>query len=253
MVDHITEFIDDEPDANWSLAVVNRTRPRPVQEMVESLFADQPVHVESEDVDECAENAVILLRNDDVVATSSLRELEDSILFVNSDLYSTGSRSLGEIDVPDVISKLEDTPFYLRGYPESDTEKLPLILLSRYIEQTAWNRDGGRLRSSFQRLSRIDDERGTRNVYGRLSETAVDVHVYGVPDWIPPKTFEATIHAGYGDEFRNAWFVVYRSPGEPDDCAALIAYQAKPNEWIGEWTFDGSRVGAINAYLERNL
>ncbi|WP_205596857.1 DICT sensory domain-containing protein [Halostella salina] len=253
MSDHITEFITDEPAQQWSLAVVNRTRPMPVQEMVETLFADQPVHVESEEIADCDENAVILLRDGDVVATSSLRELEDSILFVNSDLYSTGSRSLGEIEVPDVIAELEDIPFYLRGYPESDTEKLPLILLSRFIEQTAWKQDGGRLRSSFQRLSRIDDERGTRNVYGRLAETNVDVHVYGIPDWIPPETFEATIHAGYSDEFRNAWFVVYRSPGEPDECAALIAYQAHPNEWVGEWTFDGSRVESINRHLERNL
>jgi len=253
MEDHLTDFIDDAPTDEWSLAVVNRTRPRPVQEMVETLFADQPVDVEEAELAACETDAVILLRDGDVVATSSLGELEDTILFVNSDLYVTGARSLGEIEVPDVISRLENTPFRLRGYPESDTEKLPLILLSRIIEQRAYESESGRLRTSFQRLSRIKDERGTRNVYSRLSDTDVDVHVYGVPDWIPPETFSGTIHAGYGDEFQNGWFVVYHAPEDREGSAALVAYQDRPNEWSSEWTFDESRVQEINGYLERNL
>ncbi|WP_135822290.1 DICT sensory domain-containing protein [Halostella litorea] len=253
MHDHLTDFIDDDPPEEWSLAVVNRTRPQPVQEMVESLFDGQPVAVSDEEIVDCDENAVILLRGGEVVASSALSELEDTILFVNSDLYVTGARSLGEIEVPDVISWLENTPFRLRGFPESDTEKLPLILLSRFIEQSAYDTDGGRLRSSFQRLSRIEDERGTRNVYHRLADTDVDVHVYGIPDWIPPETFDGTIHAGYGDEFRNSWFVVYDAPDDSADSAALVAYQVRQNEWLGEWTFDDARVSRITRYLERNL
>jgi hypothetical protein len=50
------------------------------------------------------------------------------------------------------------------GSPASNSEKLPLIVISRYIEQLAWQHETGRLRSSFQRLSRLDDERGTRRV-----------------------------------------------------------------------------------------
>jgi len=35
-----------------------------------------------------------------VIAGSTLGELGDAVLFVNSDLYITGSRTLGDIDLP---------------------------------------------------------------------------------------------------------------------------------------------------------
>jgi len=38
-----------------------------------------------------------------------------------------------------------------------------------------------------------------------------------------------------------------------DESAALIAYQVRSNEWLGEWTFDELRVAAVDRYLERNL
>ena len=54
---------------------------------------------------------------------------------VNSDLFTTGTRSLERTDVPDVLDGLAGTRFLLRGYPASDTGKLLLILISRYIEK----------------------------------------------------------------------------------------------------------------------
>jgi DICT domain-containing protein len=57
-----------------------------------------------------------------------------------------------------------------------------LIVISRYIERHAWQAGEGTLRTSFQRLSRIDDERGTREMYETLAGTDVRTHVYGIPD-----------------------------------------------------------------------
>jgi DICT domain-containing protein len=57
-----------------------------------------------------------------------------------------------------------------------------LIVISRYIERHAWQAGEGTLRTSFQRLSRIDDERGTREMYETLAGTDIRTHVYGIPD-----------------------------------------------------------------------
>jgi len=234
--DSLDAFIHSGETRDLSLAVVNRTRPQPIQNMLEDTFGEETVEVEELDV-----------------ATSPLEELESEILMVNSDLYITGAKALGDVDLPSVIANLTETPFRVRGYPVSDSEKLPLIMISRYIEQLAWQHETGRLRSSFQRLSRLDDERGTRRVYRTLGETDLDVHVYGVPDWLPPETFPGVIHAGYHGEFRSSWFVVHHAENADVQTAALIAERVGDNEWEALWTFEDERVSAINRYIERDL
>ncbi|WP_435069401.1 DICT sensory domain-containing protein [Haloplanus sp. C73] len=252
-LDSLAAFIESGEIRDLSLAVVNRTRPQPIQDMLEETFGGQSVDIEELDDPDAEENLVVLVEDDDVVASSPLSALEDEILMVNSDLYITRAKSLGDVTLPDVVAELADTRFRVRGYPVSNAEKLPLILISRYIEQLAWAHESGRLRSSFQRLSRLDDERGTRQVYRQLGETAVDVHVYGVPDWIPPRSFPGVIHAGYHGEFRSSWFVVYHSTTKDARSAALVAERVDENEWDAVWTFREDRVRAVNRYVERAL
>ena len=213
------------------------------------------------------ENLVLLMEGDEVVAGSTLGELGDAVLFVNSDLYITGSRSLPDVDLPSVISGLDDATFTLRGYPESNRQKLLLITISRFIERVAWTAGDGTLRSSFQRLSRIDDEAGTREVYERVSGTGVDTHLYGVPDELPGD-LDAVIHAGDDPDFTDSWFVVYRPPEGPHPAESdpktdlvrgieggvgLLAVETEPRVWRGFWTFDADRVSRVNRYIERNL
>jgi len=251
--DSLASFIESGEVADRSLAVVNRTRPQPIHDMLEELFAQQTVAVEELDVPDLEEDLVVLLDDGDVVATSPLRVFEDEILLVNSDLYMTGAKALEDVSMPAVLEGLEETPFRLRGYPASNAEKLPLIVMSRYIEKLAWEDGVGRLRSSFQRLSRLDDERGTREVYRKLGSEAVDVHVYGVPDWVPPKSFPGVVHAGYFGEFRSSWFVVHHADDEDARTAALVAERVGNNEWKALWTFQHDRVSAVNRYIERAL
>jgi len=251
--DSLAAFIESGEMRDLSLAVVNRTQPQPIQSMLEETFGERSVEIEELDDDDAGENTVLLLDGEEVIATSPLKELEDEILMVNSDLYITGTKALGDVSLPDVIAGLEETPFRVRGYPVSNSEKLPLIMISRYIEQLAWQHETGRLRSSFQRLSRLNDERGTRKVYRALGETAVDVHVYGVPDWLPPETFPGVIHAGYHGEFRSSWFVVFHAERADARTAALVAERVGENEWEALWTFDDDRVRAVNRYIERAL
>lgn len=267
----IARFLDELDAPEHALVVVNREAPAATTRLLEDLFDQQPVAVSERSVDDAVRDAVLLVRNGDVVASSPVSELMQAILMVNSDLYITGSRELEDVTLPDVLAGLQDVPLRLRGYPESHREKLLLITVSRYIERRALLGDGGVLRAAFQRLSRIEDEAGTRTVYDRLGASGTDIHVYGVPDWVPPQELGATIHAGYDDEIRSIWFVVYVPPDHrPDEVvgnvrdaagpsgdtpgpAALVAVEDGPNEWEGFWTHRPELVTRINEYVVRNL
>lgn len=175
----LRQFLDELDGRERSLFVVNRSAPDPVLAMLDELFERQPVSVEETTLADAESDLVLLVEDGEVVARSPLSDLETAILFVNSDLFVTGARDLDEVALPDVLAHLDDVPFRLRGYPESHHEKLLLILVSRHIERRAWSRGAGTLRASFQSLSRIDDEVGTREVYQLLDGSAVDVHLYG--------------------------------------------------------------------------
>lgn len=246
-------FLDEPAPPKRSLAVVNRTEPERFQQMLETLFADQDVAVEADDRHEYEDDTVVLVEEGTVVATSPLSELEDAILMVNSDLFRTGTRKLEATEVPDVIDGLADHPFTVRGYPASSTEKLLLILVSRHIERLAYEHGDGTLRAAFQRLSRLEDERGTRQVYETVAGTDVDVHLYGLPDWMPPPDFPVTIHAGYSRDFRDAWLVLYEPSRGDAGNAVLLAIERERGTWEGFWTYEPALVGEVVTYVRRNL
>ncbi len=302
----LVDMIDRFDGVERSLAVVNRTEPDPVQNMLVETFAGDHVDVSevrsvganpSGDVidaligdggtavEACfsashmrdsatlsgtdlstVENLVLLIEEEEIIAASPLDELIDTILLVNSDLYITGTRQLEDVDLPAVVSGLDETLFTLRGYPESNRQKLLLITISRFIERVAWRAGSGTLRSSFQRLSRLDDEVGTRRVYKGVSSTGVDTHVYGVADTLPDG-LDVTVHAGTKPDFTDTWFVVYRPAGGPRVASgadsdfergmkggvALLAVETEPRLWQGYWTFDPGRLETIDRYIRTTL
>lgn len=252
----MTSFRRFLPDADancMSLAVVNRDSPEPLQRLLEKMFDRQSVTVDEITRSDEDQDMVYLLDGDRVVARSSFREVANAILLVNSDLYITGARKLDEVDPPAVINGLTDVRFRMRGYPESNKEKMLLIIISRYIERLALEQGDGKLRASFQYLSRISDEQGTRTVYERLGASETDVHVYGIPDWTPPPGFNIISHGGWNSDFREVWFVVHAPEDDALRHAALVAIQEESLTWDGVWTYDGERVREINRHIQRNL
>lgn len=89
---------------------------------------------------------------------------------------------------------------------ESNSEKLVLTLIPRYVGHRALSEQSGTLRTSFQRLSRLDGERGIRCVYERLGRpSALDVYVYGILGWTPPDSMGVTAHGVTDDEITQRW------------------------------------------------
>jgi len=165
MTESFRGFFDEIDAPSRSLVVVNRSEPEPVRNLLDSLLEDQSVAIRERDLPDADTDIVLLVEDGEVIARSTLDELLESVLLINSDLYKTGAIDLNEVTLPDVLSGLDEVPFRLRGYPHSNKEKLLLIVVSRVIERIAAEAGGGTLRASFQRLSRLQDERGTREVY----------------------------------------------------------------------------------------
>ena len=172
---------------------------------------------------------------------------------INSDLFRTGTKEIEDVEVPDVIAELTDTQFQLRGYPESDVEKLILIIMSREVERRTYRDGDGKIRVSFQKLSRMQDERGTSSVYQKLTRTDADVHLYGIPDKLPGREYtDAVCHTGYTQEFRDSWFVVH-TPEDDGRYGALMAVETDPRNWEGFWTFQPEKVREINRMIEKKM
>ena len=151
--DSLTDFFEQSDASKWSMQIINRTGPEPIKRMVEDLFGNLSTQVSEITREEADTDLVVLLRDGEVVGSSPFSTLRDTLLLVNSDYYRTGSADLGNLNAPDVILELSDTLFTLEGYPDSNTEKLVLTLISRYVEQRAWKRKADSLRTSFQSLS----------------------------------------------------------------------------------------------------
>jgi hypothetical protein len=253
----LESFVERVPDdgPERSLIVVADEASGVYGRMLERLVGDGSVDVDhvadGVGFDDGADDRVLLVEDDTVVAASPLRRVEEAALLTNSDAYRTGLTGF-DADLPDVLAGLDDVPFELRGWPDAKKEKLLLIAVSRHIERLAHEGEGGRLRSSFQRLSRLRDERGTERVYRTVAGTPTDVHVYGRPDWVPTAEFGVVAHGGYTDDFERSWFVVYRPDGG-GRAAALVAVEDEPRRWRGVWSYRESFIAVVEAYVSRNL
>ena len=254
MVESLRSFFDELETPDRHLVLLNRSSPGPVRSLLDSLLDGQPVSVSEADVDSADDDVVALVEDGAVIAESPLDELLESVLLINSDLYTTGGIELDEVALPAVFEGLDEVPFRVRGYPASNKEKLLLIIISRVIERIAAEHGAGTLRASFQRLSRIDDERGTRSVYERVAENGVDVHVYGVGDADSVSALPVTVHTGTSYPYQRSWFVVFTPPEDRGgDHVALLALEDEPNVWDGFWTFRPELVTRIERYISEHV
>ena len=145
--------------------------------------------------------------------------------------------------------------FTVRGYPESNKEKLLLILMSR-IEFDALSAEGGELHSTFQRLSRLDDEYGTQQVYEWLAASRTATHVYGVNDAPSAANgLDVTVHADDSEPYRRPWVLVFTPSATDSDArpVALVAVTTGGNRWRGMWTYDHDRVTRIRSFMRQRF
>jgi len=250
--------IDEVEPASKTLLLLNVTDTAvdPQLQVLESVFDSETVDVATRDLPDGDENLVCLVDDGEVIATSPWEELRASFLLINTDRYRTGTKQIETGSFPDVLTGLDEIEFTVRGYPASNKEKLLLVVISRFIEFQALSVGSGEFDASFQLLSRLDDEYGTRRVYEWLAESDVSTHVYGVrDDPTAVENLDLTVHANRDPELRRLWFVVYTPPESVTDTkpVALIAEETGPNVWRGLWTYDAERVERVQQYVREKF
>lgn len=249
----VRSLLDAVDDPGYRLVVLDGDREGPLEGLLAETFETQSISVDAgpgEGGNGEFDDPVVLLDGETAIATSSMTECYEALLGINSDLFVTGARDLEEAVLPAVFENLTEHRFTLRGYPLAHKEKLLLILVSRHVERLALEAGSGAHYAAFQRLSRLDDERGTRRVYKRLGETDLDVRLFGVGDGDDvPATVEASVTSGSTPFFRRSWFVVFRSETAPGRSGALVCLETEPRTWDGFFTFEDDRVATIETAL----
>ena len=111
-------------------------------------------------------------------------------------------------------------------------DKRQMLGVAREIEDRAFRRERGTLRTGFQALSAMVHQ---QDVYETLAtETDLDVHVYGRPDWNPPEIPGATVHAEDAAEIGAFWFVVFDGGGDDAQACALVAEEVRDHDSADE-------------------
>lgn len=251
MPDSLPGFINEVESSEKTLMLLNRNKPKPMANLLSRAFENQSVTVAEHHIPEGVEDLVCLIENGEVIETSPFSALERSFLMVNVDRYRTGTRQSEIGEFPDVLTGLDGVEFTVRGFPQSSKEKLLLVLISRFIEYHALESEAGTFHATFQRLSRLDDEYGTQQIYQHLGQGGVETHIYGIRD--DPTVIEnldVTVHEGSSTAYRRSWVVLFQPPDNASKGpVALVSVEIDANVWRGLWTYDADRVSRLQSYL----
>lgn len=252
-------LIDSVDAAALTLTVYNPTVDTDGLAAVTDHFERQNVAVRTVELPtDTPRDAALLHRGSEPLAVSRLARLDAAIRVADAEPPSpdpdAGARLGFEADESPLIGP--DRPAVLawldrldrNEYTVSNGGKRDLVRISRLIEARALAAGTGRLHAGFQRLSRMDDEIGTRRLYERIATAGVDTHLYGRPGTVPdPEPFR--IHADETPELGDSWFVVYDRDGDRTDVAALVTEETGPERYSGFWTYRPDLVRAADGYL----
>lgn len=188
---------------------------------------------------ETPRSIAMLHHGDDLLGAESVSALRTAIEIESGEIDLPGDRH-----TPGLLTKLDQSVF-----GASAASKRLLIDVSHHIEIQAYRNGGGRLHAGFQRFSRLADDERTARIYRRLSAAGTDVHVYGIPD-ADIEYDDVTTHGSDRPELAESWFVVYDGNGNPDQQAALLAFERDGSgEFDGFWTYDSEIATQLDQYL----
>ncbi|WP_435175199.1 DICT sensory domain-containing protein [Halorussus sp. AFM4] len=229
----LRDFVDEIASYRRTLTVY---APEP-DGALERYFETRNVTVEHEPIpDDGSGGFVVVTADGEFVGSLGLPAVRELVL------PTVEERELGpneSIRVP--MNLLADTTFV-------SFDARQLLVATREIEDRAYRRGRGTLRSGFQTLGRLVPQ---RRKYERLAgETELDVHVYGLPD-AEPELADAAVHAVDADEIASHWFVVFDGGGDDRQACALLAEQVDddPRSFRGFWTYDPGTVADVDEYL----
>lgn len=149
---------------------------------------------------------------------------------------------------------VDDVEFVVEGFPHLKKKKLILVVISRFNEHRALENGSGKLHSTFQRLSRPDDEYGTQTMYERLGESGVETHVYSArddPDAVAD--LDVNVHGGTSEEYRHSWVVFTPEDEDTGDHVALVTVEIDRDVRRSVWTYNVGRTERIRSYMQERF
>lgn len=135
----------------------------------------------------------------------------------------------------------------LDGTVFASLDRRQLRATSREFETRALRVGGGTLRVGFQSLSAFEPQTEEYRYLG--SQTDLDIHVYGQPDWSPPSIPNVTYHHDTEGVLAPYWFLAFDGGDEEIQQCALVARERDDAYW-GFWSYDTPLVGDILETLE---
>ncbi len=258
----LRSLIDEVGNADHTIAVVGDDTAGPLTPLLADAFDDAGISVETTDdasntsgagdgtefdVDDLAGGELdptvatgvesdgttaVLLEEGVPVAASPMMDLYESILAINSDLFATGARGLGEVDLPDVLSGLADSRLRLRGI-RSHTGEAPVD--PHFTVHRTGSLAGrlGTIRSAFQQLANRRRDRDPTSLQTTRGNRRRRPHLRRRRRRSTDRRFGDGPRRT-GPAYRDSWFVVYRPPdGASTDGAALVSVETEPRVWDG--------------------
>jgi len=121
-----------------------------------------------------------------------------------------------------------------------------LLAVSREIEDRAFRVGEGILRVSFQTLSTFKSQ---TDVYRTLvTDTDLEIHIYGIEDWTPPAIKGITYHGEEAERFKPYWALAYDGGPDSTQACGLVAKELSDG-YTGFWTNDSAIVEEIATRL----
>lgn len=188
------------------------------------------------------EAGLVLMRDGERIAVSTVDDMRGHALLLDEGLTVGEDTTAGD-ERPAVVAAVDNSTFKIDGKSRS-----LLLLISQHIESLAARAGDGVLLSGFQRLSRLDDDPHVSDVYRRLGDRGIEVHVYGRPDADPTLPPAVTLHGIDDPEVASTWLALHRGGTSGYD-AALVCLEAEPGRYEGFWTFDPEVVATVADYV----
>lgn len=204
---------------------------------IEAWLVDHGVAVESRSLPSGGPDPFIEIRTDgEVVGVIGVDALEG---LLTPPIHRPGDRD----GISDGYRALFDL---LERTVVSGVNRRELLAVSREIEDRAYRVGEGTLRVSFQTLSRF---RSQTAVYRTLAaETDLDIHIYALDDWTPPKIGGLTYHTEDVERLEPHWVLAYDGGPRDSQACGLVAREHL-EDYAGFWTNDPSLVEEIATAL----
>jgi len=233
----LREIIATVEGTRSTLALCNVDAPTAVLDAVGRYFETRHLAIRQTTTEHGVPKNLAILHDGDQFRAAS--DLQDLYRFADPEVGVHTTMDIESVEIPAVIRELDDTTF-------SDYGKQRMIVASREIEKRAWKAGRGTLHTGFQRLSLVESQ---RPIYRKLAATALDVHVYGVPDAEPPD-IGVRVHGHDTREVAESWFVAFDGDGDDDEKGALLARETAECTYRGFWTYRARIVDEILARLD---